>query len=137
MTKLFEDTSRSETGPLVGDGDTAWTKLLAADTPSPILVKTVVDGGGGTKPPKDVTVSIDPDSGKPIVTTPGDDAAGTNGRRRESIIGTFHRQLRMSLKAVSETPGPLTSRLCRRAAILDNSFLRALSHSPVKAAIEK
>ncbi|KAL1403994.1 hypothetical protein pipiens_019114 [Culex pipiens pipiens] len=107
MTKLFEDTSRSETGPLVGDGDTAWTKLLAADTPSPILVKTVVDGGG-TKPPKDVTVSIDPDSGKPIVTTPGDAAAGTNGRRRESIIGTFHRQLRMSLKAVSETPGPLT-----------------------------
>lgn len=36
---------------------------------------------------------------------------GENGRRvprerRESIIGTFNRHLRMSLKAVSESPGP-------------------------------
>lgn len=40
-------------------------------------------------------------------------ASGENGRRpprerRESIIGTFNRHLRMSLKAVSESPGPLT-----------------------------
>jgi hypothetical protein len=29
-------------------------------------------------------------------------------RRRESLMGTFHRHLRQSLKAVSESPGPLT-----------------------------
>lgn len=39
--------------------------------------------------------------------------SGENGRkipreRRESLIGTFNRHLRQSLKAVSESPGPLT-----------------------------
>lgn len=29
-------------------------------------------------------------------------------QRRESLMGTFHRHLRRSLKAVSESPGPLT-----------------------------
>lgn len=29
-------------------------------------------------------------------------------QRRESLMGTFHRHLRQSLKAVSESPGPLT-----------------------------
>ncbi|XP_053690812.1 uncharacterized protein LOC128739354 [Sabethes cyaneus] len=106
MTKLFDET-RNDTGGAGEDGDMAWTKLLTdQSTPSPEIMKaTVVAVDGASKQPKDVIVSIDPETGKEIVTQP---AEGATGRRRESIIGTFHRQLRMSLKAVSEAPGPLT-----------------------------
>lgn len=34
--------------------------------------------------------------------------SGTLLTRKESFLGTFHRQLRRSIKAVSESPGPLT-----------------------------
>lgn len=34
--------------------------------------------------------------------------SGTQLSRKESILGSFHRQIRRSIKAVSESPGPLT-----------------------------
>lgn len=37
----------------------------------------------------------------------GDEKNPQQRRRRESLMGTFHRHLRQSLKAVSESPGPL------------------------------
>ncbi|XP_055634751.1 G protein-activated inward rectifier potassium channel 3-like isoform X4 [Toxorhynchites rutilus septentrionalis] len=102
MTKLFEET-RHDGQQLVGDGeaDMAWTKLLADENaPTPVVVKA----DDIEKLPRDVIVSIDPETGKQT-TQPG---GVTQPRRRESIIGTFHRQLRMSLKAVSEAPDALT-----------------------------
>lgn len=110
MTKLFEDT-RTADGQQLVDGDSAdmaWTKLLPADqnTPTSILIRS----DGPNKPPaKDVLVTIDPETGKhQIEASATTTTTATTGRRRESIIGTFHRQLRQSLKAVSEAPGPLT-----------------------------
>ncbi|XP_058455993.1 G protein-activated inward rectifier potassium channel 3 isoform X2 [Malaya genurostris] len=99
MTKLFEEI-RNDGQHGAGDGaDMAWTKLLSdQNTPSPVIAKA-------QDVTRDIIVTIDPETGKEIVTQPAD---GATGRRRESIIGTFHRQLRMSLKAVSEGPGPLT-----------------------------
>lgn len=68
--------------------DLSWTKLIDGPaSPGSIIVK--ID----EQPIKDPAIVPDPD---------------VNNRRRESILGTFHRQLRMSLKAVSESPGPLT-----------------------------
>lgn len=69
-------------------GDLSWTKLL-----------------DGSASPGSIIVKIDDQQPKEVAQTPDPDL---NNRRRESILGTFHRQLRMSLKAVSESPGPLT-----------------------------
>ncbi|XP_021707001.1 G protein-activated inward rectifier potassium channel 3 isoform X1 [Aedes aegypti] len=107
MTKLFEDSRAIDGQQLVGGadgGDMAWAKLLPAgdqqiDGPVPILVKSAEDR---EKVPRDVLVTIDPDTGKQQVDSIN---PAPNGRRRESIIGTFHRQLRQSLK---EASGPLT-----------------------------
>ncbi|XP_053679637.1 G protein-activated inward rectifier potassium channel 3-like [Anopheles nili] len=114
MTKLLEDirqTDRSANDPADPDAPGCWTKLLddtnGAHRP-PIIVgpQTTVDPAIV----KEILVTVDPETGKTQQaidgTANGDRVAG--GRRRESILGTFHRQLRMSLKAVSETPGPLT-----------------------------
>lgn len=68
-------------------GDLSWTKLL-----------------DGSASPGSIIVKIDDQQPKEVAQTPEPDL----NRRRESILGTFHRQLRMSLKAVSESPGPLT-----------------------------
>jgi hypothetical protein len=38
----------------------------------------------------------------------GDEKNPPQRIRRESLMGTFHRHLRQSLKAVSESPGPFT-----------------------------
>lgn len=109
MTKLFEDT-RTADGQQLVDGDSvdmAWTKLLPADpnTPPSILIRS----DDPNKPlAKDVLVTIDPETGKQQIEASAPTTTATTGRRRESIIGTFHRQLRQSLKAVSEAPGPLT-----------------------------
>lgn len=67
-------------------GDLSWTKLL-----------------DGSTSPGSIIVKIDEQPKEPVEPDPT-----LNGRRRESILGVFHRQLRMSLKAVSESPGPLT-----------------------------
>nr|XP_029725018.1 G protein-activated inward rectifier potassium channel 3-like isoform X2 [Aedes albopictus] len=113
MTKLFEDCRALDGQQLVGAGDSgdmAWAKLLPAaggdgqtdggGGPIPIVVKST--DISREKAPRDVLVTIDPDTGKQQVDAVNPANAG---RRRESIIGTFHRQLRQSLK---EASGPLT-----------------------------
>lgn len=108
MTKLFEDT-RTADGQQLVDGDSvdmAWTKLLPADQNTPVSILIRSDDPNKPLAAKDVLVTIDPETGKQQIEA-GTTTAPT-GRRRESIIGTFHRQLRQSLKAVSEAPGPLT-----------------------------
>ncbi|XP_052893065.1 G protein-activated inward rectifier potassium channel 3-like [Anopheles moucheti] len=113
MTKLLEDVRPTDRTPHdAGDPDAAgcWTKLLDDTT----QLKPAIIIGSASHPEvapdtvKELLVTVDPETGKTqqTVEPSGDRAAG--GRRRESILGTFHRQLRMSLKAVSETPGPLT-----------------------------
>lgn len=66
--------------------DLAWTKLIDnSNSPSgPVIVKM------------DEKLKESPQS----ETIP-------NGRK-SSLLGTFHRHLRMSLKAVSDSPGPIT-----------------------------
>uniref|UniRef100_A0A4Y0BKT1 Inward rectifier potassium channel n=1 Tax=Anopheles funestus TaxID=62324 RepID=A0A4Y0BKT1_ANOFN len=117
MTKLLEDvrpTDRTPHDAANPDAPSCWTKLLddtsATHKPAIIIAsashpEVAADAG------KELLVTVDPETGKTQQTVDGaitnsDRVAG--GRRRESILGTFHRQLRMSLKAVSETPGPLT-----------------------------
>jgi hypothetical protein len=80
MTKLLDEPTESPTA------DLAWTKLINEQSSPGHLVKTEETP---TVPHESPTSSDPP-------------------KRRESVFGTFHRQLRMSLKAVSETPGPLT-----------------------------
>lgn len=73
--------------------DLSWTQLITTDKPRPSIVR--IDD----KPPKEMNpeeVQLNAGEGKP------------RRERRESLMGTFHRHLRMSLKAVSESPGPLT-----------------------------
>lgn len=66
----------------------------------------------------DVAASVEPPAiaynrnatyGSGINSTGGESSgSGTLLSRKESFLGTFHRQLRRSIKAVSESPGPLT-----------------------------
>uniref|UniRef100_A0A182SPW6 Uncharacterized protein n=1 Tax=Anopheles maculatus TaxID=74869 RepID=A0A182SPW6_9DIPT len=110
MTKLLEDVRPTD----AGDTDAAWTKLL--DDTSSTHKPPIIIGPAAPHPAvapdavKELLVTVDPETGKTQQTIDGAIATGAaaGGRRRESIFGTFHRQLRMSLKAVSETPGPLT-----------------------------
>uniref|UniRef100_A0A182NQM7 Uncharacterized protein n=1 Tax=Anopheles dirus TaxID=7168 RepID=A0A182NQM7_9DIPT len=118
MTKLLEDVRQTDR---IGPHDTAdpdaagcWTKLLddtnGAHRPTPIIIAPASHATVDAAIVKDLLVTVDPETGKTQQTIDGaanGDRAATGGRRRESILGTFHRQLRMSLKAVSETPGPL------------------------------
>ncbi|XP_052866627.1 G protein-activated inward rectifier potassium channel 3-like [Anopheles cruzii] len=118
MTKLLEDVGRmSDRSPPEADGDGAqcWTKLL--DDPSsrhkPIIIASAVGGQtGDAVTVKDLLVTADAETGKAQQTVTSDgvvlDPVTGQRRRRESIFGTFHRSLRMSLKAVSDTTGPLT-----------------------------
>uniref|UniRef100_A0A182HKG7 Uncharacterized protein n=1 Tax=Anopheles arabiensis TaxID=7173 RepID=A0A182HKG7_ANOAR len=99
------------------DAAGCWTKLLddtSATHKQPIIVGPAARPDPGSDIVKELLVTVDPETGK--TGQQAIDGAANNGeqrvaggRRRESILGTFHRQLRMSLKAVSETPGPLTS----------------------------
>lgn len=74
--------------------DLSWTQLLA-DKPRPTIVR--IDD----KPPKE----MNPDE---VQLNSTDNPLRPRRERRESLMGTFHRHLRQSLKAVSESPGPLT-----------------------------
>uniref|UniRef100_A0A182PRQ6 Uncharacterized protein n=1 Tax=Anopheles epiroticus TaxID=199890 RepID=A0A182PRQ6_9DIPT len=116
MTKLLEEVRQTDRSAQDGtDPDAAgcWTKLLEDTTRKPQIIV-----GPGTVHPevgadivKELLVTVDPETGKAQQTIDGAASNGervAGGRRRESIFGTVHRQLRMSLKAVSETPGPLT-----------------------------
>ncbi|XP_040160120.1 G protein-activated inward rectifier potassium channel 3-like isoform X1 [Anopheles arabiensis] len=119
MTKLLEDARQTDRSAQDGaDPDAAgcWTKLLddtSATHKQPIIVGPAARPDPGSDIVKELLVTVDPETGK--TGQQAIDGAANNGeqrvaggRRRESILGTFHRQLRMSLKAVSETPGPLT-----------------------------
>uniref|UniRef100_A0A182J1E9 Uncharacterized protein n=1 Tax=Anopheles atroparvus TaxID=41427 RepID=A0A182J1E9_ANOAO len=112
MTKLLEDIrpTAGSAHDVDADADGSWTKLLDDGTLKPIIIgpasQIPVDAGV-----KELLVTVDPETGKTqqTVDSPANVDGVPVGRRRESILGTFHRQIRMSLKAVSETPGPLTS----------------------------
>ncbi|XP_049530478.1 G protein-activated inward rectifier potassium channel 3 isoform X1 [Anopheles darlingi] len=109
MTKLLEDVRSSDRTPQDGDGAACWTKLLddSNSTHKPIIIgPAVVTSDANTG--KDLLVTVDPETGKTQQTVDSTGRDPVTGRRRESILGTFHRQLRMSLKAVSDTTGPLT-----------------------------
>uniref|UniRef100_A0A182K4H4 Uncharacterized protein n=1 Tax=Anopheles christyi TaxID=43041 RepID=A0A182K4H4_9DIPT len=117
MTKLLEDVRQTDRSAQDGaDPDAAgcWTKLL--DDTSATLKPAIIVGSASLPAAdsgivKELLVTVDPETGKTQQTIDGAASNGervAGGRRRESILGTFHRQLRMSLKAVSETPGPLT-----------------------------
>lgn len=75
--------------------DLSWTQLIATDKPRPSIVR--IDD----KPPKE----INPEE---VQLNSNETTNKPRRERRESLMGTFHRHLRMSLKAVSEAPGPLT-----------------------------
>lgn len=79
--------------------DLSWTQLIATDKPRPTIVR--IDD----KPPKE----MNPEE---VQLNSNENTTHTRRERRESLIhrhlGTFHRHLRMSLKAVSESPGPLS-----------------------------
>lgn len=76
------------------------------------------DGVAATISAVDVAASVEPAAiaynrsatyGSGINSTGGESSgSGTLLSRKESFLGTFHRQLRRSIKAVSESPGPLT-----------------------------
>lgn len=79
MTKITDEKL------LDGSGDPAWNKLLDDNAVSVKIEES----------PKESSTSSDlPAPGMPV--------------RKESIFNSFHRQLRMSLKAVSESPGPIS-----------------------------
>uniref|UniRef100_A0A182QK56 Uncharacterized protein n=1 Tax=Anopheles farauti TaxID=69004 RepID=A0A182QK56_9DIPT len=119
MTNLLEDVrpASDRSGRDAADPDAAgcWTKLLDDTSgtdhrPTPIMIAPAAHPTADAAIVKDLLVTVDPETGKTQQTIDGaanGDRAAAGGRRRESILGTFHRQLRMSLKAVSETPGPL------------------------------
>lgn len=72
--------------------DLSWTQLLN-DKSRPSIVR--IDDKPKDMNPEEVQLNSNESAHRPRV-------------RRESLMGTFHRHLRMSLKAVSESPGPLT-----------------------------
>ncbi|KAH8335412.1 hypothetical protein KR074_000999 [Drosophila pseudoananassae] len=119
-------------------GENAWAKLLPEekDTKSaPVIVKM---GSGNNNDSKETTpLNVDQlvaattpgagsEQGGPasaledtykrtatyasnINSTGGESSgSGTQLSRKESLLGSFHRQIRRSIKAVSESPGPLT-----------------------------
>lgn len=75
--------------------DLSWTQLITpSDKPRPTIVR--IDEKPKEMNPEEVQLnSNETNSHRPR-------------QRRESLMGTFHRHLRQSLKAVSESPGPLT-----------------------------
>lgn len=88
-------TPESEASPTT---DLSWTQLLT-DKPKklrPTIVRI-------EEMPKEVNPEEQQLNG-----TKGENGRRIPRERRESMIGTFNRHLRMSLKAVSESPGPLT-----------------------------
>lgn len=74
--------------------DLSWTQLIP-DKQRPTVVRISDDK------PKE----MNPDE---VQLNPSENLQKPRRERRESLMGTFHRHLRMSLKAVSESPGPLT-----------------------------
>lgn len=71
--------------------DLSWTQLIT-EKPKTTIVR--IDDKPKEMNPEEV--QLNPTEVKP------------RRERRESLMGTFHRHLRQSLKAVSESNGPLT-----------------------------
>lgn len=82
-------TPESESSPT----DLSWTQLIPEKQKKPSIVR--ID---------DIPKEMNPEETQLNPPT----ETGRRTQRRESIIGTFNRHLRMSLKAVSESSGPLT-----------------------------
>lgn len=74
--------------------DLSWTQLIS-DKPRATIVR--ID-----EKPKD----MNPEEEK--LNDSNEISHKPRRERRESLMGTFHRHLRMSLKAVSDSPGTLT-----------------------------
>lgn len=71
-------------------------------------VAAAVDVAASAEPPA-IAYNRNATYGSGINSTGGESSgSGTLLSRKESFLGTFHRQLRRSIKAVSESPGPLT-----------------------------
>lgn len=74
--------------------DMSWTQLITpTDKARPTIVR--IDENPKEMNPDEVQLNSNESSQLPR-------------QRRESLMGTFHRHLRQSLKAVRESPGPLT-----------------------------
>ncbi|XP_017046393.1 G protein-activated inward rectifier potassium channel 4 isoform X2 [Drosophila ficusphila] len=127
MPKMIVDKSE-----LVGEN--AWAKLLPEEKDKPVIVK--MNSSSNNNDSKDTTpLNVDQlvaasnpgiagEQGAAcleetykrtatyasnINSTGGESSgSGTQLSRKESILGSFHRQIRRSIKAVSESPGPLT-----------------------------
>lgn len=83
MSKLASNLEKS-------NHDQAWTKLLTTSSSAPVIVKMADDGQSSKASP----ILSDPSS----LTT----------ERKQSIFGSFNRHLRMSLKAINDSPGHIT-----------------------------
>lgn len=73
--------------------DMAWMQLLPDNKPKPMIVR--ID---------ETPTEMNPE----VVQLNSTERTKNPPRRRESLIGTFQRTMRMSLKAVSESSGPLS-----------------------------
>lgn len=73
--------------------DLSWTQLIS-DKPRTTIVR--IDDKPKEMNPEEEKLNTNDTTNK------------TRRERRESLMGTFHRHLRMSLKAVSDSPGTLT-----------------------------
>ena len=95
ITKMaYLTTPESEASPTT---DLSWTQLLTekSRTQKPTIVR--IDDKPREMNPEEQQLNGN-----------GEGDKSNRRERRSSIIGTFNRHLRMSLKAVSESPGPLT-----------------------------
>lgn len=101
-------------------GEHAWTKLLD-DKDSAVIVKMssqdkalLEDLQKKDTQKETAALTIDhlsSNCASGICVGAGSAIVGETGvqiSRKESFLGTFHRQLRRSFKAVSESPGPIT-----------------------------
>ncbi|KAG5681935.1 hypothetical protein PVAND_011337 [Polypedilum vanderplanki] len=85
-------TPESESSPTT---DLSWTQLIS-ERQRPTIVR--IDDKPKEINPEEMQLNGSNENGR----------RPPQRERRESLIGTFNRHLRMSLKAVSESPGPLT-----------------------------
>lgn len=116
-------------------GESAWTKLLSEDnSKAPVLIKSsnIKDGkqtaalhveqlsinalpaSASADPVADSSANIEQAYNRSATYGSGINSAGGESSgsgtllsRKESFLGSFHKQIRRSIKAVSESPGAL------------------------------
>jgi len=128
MPKMIVDKSE-----LVGEN--AWAKLLPEEKDKAIIVKMGGSSSNNNDSKETTPLNVDQlvaatSPGVPVeqvavcpeeiykrtstyasnINSTGGESSGSGTQlsRKESILGSFHRQIRRSIKAVSESPGPLT-----------------------------